>query len=321
MGLSSLFVPPDDLGIVPQLFLMAAYGYILFTASKTMSDGCEMLLGIYGPGIIGGLVIPILGAVPDSAIILVSGLGDKAEVQQQLSVGVGTLAGSTIMLLTLPWAAGVFLGRRDLDPSTGQAATVVVDGKTKAKYTSFSLTENVVTSDENVPVFAKVMMATSISYLIIQIPAFFDKNSSDASSREAPFALAGFIITLIGFIAYSAYQLIDARHGQFVAKQQQEAKHARWKMQLRNKMGEISAFEKVFTRFDRDKSGTLDRRELTEALRSLGLDADRQEVGNILQQMDVDRDGLVSASEFTSIVSKWITHRVDNNLSRQKNIE
>ena len=35
----------------------------------------------------GGIVLPLLGAVPDSAIIIVSGLGDDA--QEKLSVGMG----------------------------------------------------------------------------------------------------------------------------------------------------------------------------------------------------------------------------------------
>ena len=35
----------------------------------------------------GGIVLPLLGAVPDSAIIIVSGLGDDA--QTKLSVGMG----------------------------------------------------------------------------------------------------------------------------------------------------------------------------------------------------------------------------------------
>ena len=35
----------------------------------------------------GGLVLPLLGAVPDSAIIIVSGLGEDA--QTKLSVGMG----------------------------------------------------------------------------------------------------------------------------------------------------------------------------------------------------------------------------------------
>ncbi len=58
------------------------------------------------------------GALPDCLIILLSGLGSgtKDEIQQQLSVGVGTLVGSTVMLLTFPWAVGVYLGRRDINP-------------------------------------------------------------------------------------------------------------------------------------------------------------------------------------------------------------
>ena len=48
-----------------------------------------------------------LSAVPDGAIMLFSGLGPDA--QNQLSVGVGALAGSTIMLLTVPLGAPLTL--------------------------------------------------------------------------------------------------------------------------------------------------------------------------------------------------------------------
>ena len=93
-------------------------------------------------------MIPILGAVPDGAIVLVSGLGSDA--QCQLSVGVGTLAGSTIMLLTIPWALSVFLGYRDRDPETGEAASY--PGTTKPKREQpFSLTNSVVTTFSNTP--------------------------------------------------------------------------------------------------------------------------------------------------------------------------
>ena len=53
----------------------------------------------------------VLGAVPDAAIILASGLGEGA--QEKLSVGMGTLAGSTVMLLTVAWSASLFVGRSD----------------------------------------------------------------------------------------------------------------------------------------------------------------------------------------------------------------
>lgn len=83
--------------------------------AKLIADGSELLLEILDPGIIGGLLLPVLGAVPDSAIVVVSGaMGSTAEAQDQLNVGVGTLAGSTIMLLTIPWAVGLWLARTDI---------------------------------------------------------------------------------------------------------------------------------------------------------------------------------------------------------------
>lgn len=72
------------------------------SASNMISDGSELLLLVPAvAGIVGSVVLPVLGAVPDGAIVLFSGLGDDA--QDELSVGVGALAGSTIMLLTIPW--------------------------------------------------------------------------------------------------------------------------------------------------------------------------------------------------------------------------
>ena len=72
------------------------------SASNMISDGSELLLLVPAvAGLVGSVVLPVLGAVPDGAIVLFSGLGDDA--QEQLSVGVGALAGSTIMLLTIPW--------------------------------------------------------------------------------------------------------------------------------------------------------------------------------------------------------------------------
>ena len=55
-----------------------------------------LLIPRFAP-IVGSVVLPVLGAVPDGAIVLFSGLGDIATAQKQLSVGVGALAGSTIM--------------------------------------------------------------------------------------------------------------------------------------------------------------------------------------------------------------------------------
>ena len=103
------------------MFLNLVYGYALLTAAGFISDGSELLLEILSPGLVGGLLLRILGAVPDAAVIIASGLGaSKEDAQEQVSVGMGTLAGSTVMLLTIAWGGSLIVGRCDLS-SRGNA--------------------------------------------------------------------------------------------------------------------------------------------------------------------------------------------------------
>jgi hypothetical protein len=115
--LEGLFADPRELvgkqGLIQLVLLIAAYGYGLARASKNISRGTELLLSIpeYS-GLIGSVVLPVLGAVPDGAFILFSGLGPHA--QDELSVGVGALAGSTVLLLTGGWGCCFTLFVREI---------------------------------------------------------------------------------------------------------------------------------------------------------------------------------------------------------------
>ena len=103
-------LPEGGYGVFQLLFLMACYGYFLFNGANLIGDGAELLLLVPSmEGIVGTLVLPILGAVPDGAMVFFSGIGPTA--QTQLSVGMGALAGSTIMLLTVPWFLSILAGR------------------------------------------------------------------------------------------------------------------------------------------------------------------------------------------------------------------
>jgi len=84
LRLPTLFSPPDEGGACEQtygflpctktafgnLFLILVYGYLMFVGATYLSDGSELLLEILGPGVIGGLFLPILGALPDALLIL-----------------------------------------------------------------------------------------------------------------------------------------------------------------------------------------------------------------------------------------------------------
>ena len=73
------------------------YAYILYIGCSLISDGSELLMLTKYSKLVGSTVLPVLGAVPDGAIVLFSGVGPDA--QTQLDVGIGALAGSTVMLV------------------------------------------------------------------------------------------------------------------------------------------------------------------------------------------------------------------------------
>ena len=179
---------PNCEGLAPSLFLNIVYGVGLLQAAQLISDGSELLLEILSPDWSGGLLLPVLGAVPDAAVIVASGLGaSKEAAQEQVSVGMGTLAGSTVMLS--PSLGAVPVGRPcDLDAFTGKAIPKTLS---HGPYASLSMTG--VTTDEDTRLNAKVMMVSCLLFLIVQVPALFgDADDPDwtAAASRAPL-LAG----------------------------------------------------------------------------------------------------------------------------------
>lgn len=63
------FMPCTTTGL-GNLFLILVYGYLMFLAATYLSAGSELLLEILGPGVVGGLLLPALGALPDAMLIL-----------------------------------------------------------------------------------------------------------------------------------------------------------------------------------------------------------------------------------------------------------
>jgi len=109
-------IEPSEVGVTGLLWLFLSYGYVLYYASNMIGEGSELLLLVPSmAGLVGGVVLPLCRVVPDGMIILFSGLGDIETAQEMLSIGVGALAGSTIMLLTVPLTLSVMAGRVDLD--------------------------------------------------------------------------------------------------------------------------------------------------------------------------------------------------------------
>ena len=128
---------PCSLSLSGNMMLMAAYGALIAYGAKMIGDGGDELMdsGMFSPAVVGCLVLPFLGALPDAAVILASGLGsNRADVQSDVQVGLGTLAGSTIMLLTVAWASSMWVGRCRIEelPAARAVGASVADDEESA---------------------------------------------------------------------------------------------------------------------------------------------------------------------------------------------
>lgn len=196
------------------LWLLLSYGYVLYEASGLISEGSELLLLIPKfAGLVGSVVLPLLGAVPDGAIILFSGLGSLETAQETLSVGVGALAGSTIMLLTIPFCLSVAGGRVNL----GLDGKPNYLGKPKlSPQATFrqELEQTGVTLTDAVQKGGIIMIITTAPYLLIQGPAWYHyffvapaEPSTNLATLEHSWALAGLIVCAVGLVWYLHLQV------------------------------------------------------------------------------------------------------------------
>lgn len=208
-------IEPSEVGLTGLLWLFLSYGYVLFYAADLIGEGSELLLLVPSlAGLVGGVVLPLLGAVPDGAIILFSGLGSIEEAQETLSVGVGALAGSTIMLLTVPLFLSVYSGRVDLndDEQPNYLGKPKLTDKNGIKE---HLTRTGVGLTEAVQHGGVIMMVTTVPYFLIQIPALFLHGPSDeVAEGEHWWAALAFLICITGLIVYMKIQLRLSRQGE-----------------------------------------------------------------------------------------------------------
>jgi len=326
-------IDPEDVGNTGLIWLFATYGYVLFRASNLISEGSELLLLVPSlAGLVGGVILPLLGAVPDGAIMLFSGMGDIEQAQESLSVGIGALAGSTIMLLTIPWGLSVI---------AGSVAITEIDGKKKAIYTSpkqteGSLSETGVAITDTIKNGSFIMVLTTIPYFVIQVPAFFIKENLAVGERY--WALIGFIICISGFVGYLYVNV--------KASQEDEAKYHRTQVMAKLlKSGQMSlagVFKDVidtfdttgesrtndensalvqpnddepsanlkeylcsvlrpsFNKYDVDGNGTLQRSEIKKFLTDFHESATDDEVKTLFIKYDKDNNGDVDFDEFCS---------------------
>lgn len=341
-------VSPNS-GLVQVLLLLVVYGGILFKASQLIALGSELLLLVPSlRHIVGSVVLPILGAVPDGAIVLFSGLGPNA--QEELSVGVGALAGSTSMLLTLPWFLSVLAGRVNIRAD----GVPTYHQKPHKLHPSgnMHLTRTGVGPLKMVSISGKIMLLTSVSYLVIQAAAlrtghFFRAEQTKAvtkaaaASEKVP-AIFCFVVCAAFFIWYLHYQVTSSssqdeyreyfvdeikqkaiRDGQIsltaafqeiwtAAQDADETTGLTVQQHKKERLG--SLLKTFFNAYDDNNSRTIERYELQNLMRDLGEKCSPDEIAVLYEKMDKNSDGLIELEEFIENMPEFIVSRAQHHV-------
>ncbi|PWA81966.1 sodium/calcium exchanger family protein / calcium-binding EF hand family protein [Artemisia annua] len=301
------FLPCTDTAF-GNLFLILVYGYLMYLAATYLSAGSELLLEILGPGLVGGLLLPILGALPDAMLILVSGISGSVEVaQEQVSVGMGLLAGSTVMLITVIWGTCINVGKCDIEDS------IAVDNKdTKG----FNLVGSGVTTDIWTSYSAMIMAVSVLPFIVVQFPQILH---SDSGRHLA--VLLGLIVSVSLLIAYCIYQVVQPK---LQRRRLAFAKHKHVRSRIlkylkQRALGRLmdgagkpnnDVLKKLFESIDTNVDGHLSHSELRALvvgmrLYEINLNED-DAVNKVMRDFDTSDNNEVDFEEFAEGIKNWL---------------
>eukprot|EP01041_Mallomonas_annulata_P000569 gene569-1098_t len=69
---------------------------------------------------------------------------------------------------------------------------------------------------------------------------------------------------------------------------------------------EISEFREIFNLVDRDGGGTITKEELGELMDTLGIDANPDEIDQMISEVDKDGSGTIDFEEFVAVMSRKV---------------
>jgi hypothetical protein len=112
----------------------------------------------------------------------------------------GTLAGSTVMLLTVAWGGSLWVGRCDLDGFTGKAIQ-----KQCSHGLADSFANTGVTVDGDTTLNARIMISSCLAFLAPQAAALAGRGADGLAD------LVGAAVAFAGLAAYCAFQVAAPR--------------------------------------------------------------------------------------------------------------
>uniref|UniRef100_A0A162A925 EF-hand domain-containing protein n=1 Tax=Daucus carota subsp. sativus TaxID=79200 RepID=A0A162A925_DAUCS len=315
------FLPCSE-SVFGHLFLIIVYEYLLYHGETYLLSGGGRIFEILGTGFFGASAFPVIAQLPESLILLVTGLFSSDEgAQENVLTGVGMVAGSTIFNLTLLWGTCLFLGRQVFVNKTNSIPVSDPSAESQQKKPPSLLSGYGVTSDAETSFTAKIMLVSVVPFIIILAPKIFNVSyNSRAYNIDILVTLFALIVLLLAYFSYQfSHSSIQDRRLDYL-----KVEHQTHVLAVINHVQEYvperllddhgapneDAISRLFQKLDKDGDQQLSHAELTELFNRIKLSKSvlsREKVmENILNELDHDGNEQISLTEFMKTVKHWL---------------
>ncbi|KAL0407407.1 UNVERIFIED_CONTAM: Sodium/calcium exchanger NCL2 [Sesamum latifolium] len=247
----------------------------------------------------------MLPMAPISSSKLVSALsGSSAAAQQRAKLGMGLVAGTTVMLLTLIWGSVVVLGSYDLSE-----AAITTD--TSASQNKTTLRGYGVVTDVETSYTARMILITLFPFLILQLATIFH-----SSSGKRVIILVALIITVVLLAAYIFYQIFQPwiQNRRFEYLMGKYAKDKLMRLISRNGKPDTRKIQELFNKINKNNDASISTAELRVLLLGVHMDDDDsstdRNVENIMASLDTSADGRINQDEFIKGMTKFLIYPI-----------
>ncbi|PIN20882.1 Calmodulin and related proteins (EF-Hand superfamily) [Handroanthus impetiginosus] len=294
------FVPCSK-SIPGHVFLILVYEYLLFHGESYVAAGGERIFKILGPGVFGACAFQIIAGLPEALILLASGLLNSTEIAQEcVLTGVGLLAGSSILLLTLVWGTCVILASQKYSSYLQSDPTSSLSDSDSTQRNSLER------------LFFSLWPV--IPFIIIQFPRFLHLSFF----WERIFLVVALVVSLAFLLAYFFHQpsiqrrqLLYLKHRHLVADVLKHLQnHSKGRLFAADGAPNLAVIKNIFEETDQDGDSSLTPAELKELLRVINfrkLYSDKDKATeDIMKEFDKDNDHKITCEEFVKGITKWI---------------
>ncbi|KEH38650.1 calcium-binding EF-hand protein [Medicago truncatula] len=244
--------------------------------------------------------------------MLVTGLSsDKESAQEYASTGVGLLAGSSILLLTVVWGTCVIVGKQSLrNDSHSSDTSNSSTGRIKQALTGYGITMDVDTRK-----MARIMLFSVIPLLIMQIPTLFQFSTTLHNVT----LMISLIIAVTFLVSYFIYQIFKPqiektrleyiKHDELILRIfERVEKQTLQTILTEDGTPDVDAINRLYHEFNqhgREHLSPSDVRELLFGNNLTSTEIRDEQITDMLKVFDKDGDQIITKEEFVNGVTEY----------------